>query len=78
MKNQDRIFYYDFLRAFAIIAVIICHLEIFYGPNPTSFQTILKLTIHTVGRVGVPIFLMISGALLLRKKYELWDCPIII
>ena len=73
METKERIFYYDFLRAFAIIAVIICHLEIFYGSNPTAVQTVLKLTIHDIGRMGVPIFLMISGALLLRKKYELAD-----
>lgn len=71
MKTKERIFYYDFLRAFAIIAVIICHVDIFFGPSPNTFQIIAKLTFHDIGRIGVPIFLMISGALLLNKDYDL-------
>lgn len=73
MKTKERIFYYDFLRAFAIIAVILCHIDIFYGDLNTPLQIICKLTINDIGRMGVPIFLMISGALLLNRDYELSD-----
>lgn len=73
MKTKERIFYYDFLRAFAIIAVIICHVDIFYGSLSTPLQIIAKLTFHDIGRIGVPIFLMISGALLLNRDYDLSD-----
>ncbi len=73
MKTKERIFYYDFLRAFAIIAVIICHVDIFYGSLSTPLQIIAKLTFHDIGRIGVPIFLMISGALLLNREYVLSD-----
>lgn len=73
MKTKERIFYYDFLRAFAIIAVIICHVDIFYGDLTAPWQIIAKLTFHDIGRIGVPIFLMISGALLLNRDYELSD-----
>ena len=73
MNTRERIFYYDFLRTFAILAVIICHLGIFYGLNPTPTQTIMKITMYEIGGIGVPIFLMISGALLLKKKYDLSD-----
>ena len=67
--RKERIFYYDFLRAFAIIAVINCHLDHFFGPLTTPTQIIAQMTFHDIGNVGVPIFLMISGALLLNREY---------
>ena len=74
MKNKkERIFYYDFLRAFAIIAVIICHVDFFFGPLTTPTKIIAQMTFHDIGRIGVPIFLMISGALLLNRDYNLSD-----
>ena len=73
MKTKERIFYYDFLRAFAIIAVILCHVGIFYGSQVTQTQTISRLIIADIGRCGVPIFLMISGALLLNRTESLSD-----
>jgi len=71
MMKKERIFYYDFLRAFAIIGVIICHVDMFFGPLTTPLEIIAQQTFHDIGRMGVPIFLMISGALLLNKDYEI-------
>lgn len=71
--KKERIFYYDFLRAFAIIAVLICHVDLFFGPLNTPFEIIGQMTFHDLGRIGVPLFLMISGALLLNREYELGD-----
>jgi len=71
--KKERIFYYDFLRAFAIIAVLICHVDVFFGPLNTPFEVISQLAFHDLGRIGVPIFLMISGALLLNREYDLGD-----
>ncbi|MBQ9026484.1 MAG: acyltransferase [Methanobrevibacter sp.] len=67
--KKERIFYYDLLRAFAIIAVIICHVDHFFGPLTTQAQIITQMTFHDIGDIGVPIFLMISGALLLNREY---------
>jgi len=67
--KKERIFYYDALRAFAIIAVIICHVDMFFGPLTSQTQVISQMTFHDIGRIGVPIFLMISGALLLNRDY---------
>ena len=67
--KKERIFYYDLLRAFAIIAVIICHVDHFFGPLTTQTQVIAQMTFHSIGDIGVPIFLMISGALLLNREY---------
>ena len=39
--KKERILYYDMLRAFAIIAVIICHLDHFFGPLTNQMQIIV-------------------------------------
>ena len=67
--KKERIFYYDFLRAFAIIAVIICNVDHFFGPLVGTTQIVAQMTFHDIGRIGVPIFLMISGALILNRPY---------
>lgn len=67
--KKERIFYYDFLRAFAIIAVIICHVDAFFGPLTNTTQIVAQMTFHDIGRIGVPIFFMISGALILNREY---------
>ena len=69
MKTKERIFYFDVLRAFAIIGVIICHVDHFFGSLTTPAQIITQMTFHDIGNIGVPIFLMISGALLLNREY---------
>lgn len=69
MQTKERIFYYDVLRAFAIIGVIICHLDHFFGSLTTPAQILSKITFHDMGNIGVPIFLMLSGALLLNREY---------
>ena len=67
--KKERIFYYDMLRAFAIIAVIICHVDFYFGNITTPVGILAKMTFHDIGRIVVPIFLMISGALLLNRDY---------
>ena len=72
---KKRIFYFDQIRALAIVLVVMIHIcNAFRG-------------VHVVGTVGwmipsftkgfcviaVPLFLMISGALLLNRNYELKD-----
>ena len=71
---KNRIFYYDFLRALAIIAVIMCHIDLFFGSYQDGiFKYIFHSMFHGTGLVGVPIFLMLTGALLLNKKYEIYS-----
>ncbi len=71
MKNKQRIFYYDFLRAFAIIAVILCHVDGVYKFTTSSLKLAIPMLLNDIGLIGVPIFLMLSGALLLNKEYTL-------
>ena len=49
--KKERIFYYDVLRAFAIIAVIICHVDMFFGPVNTPSELIFLKTFHDIGRL---------------------------
>ena len=75
VNGRNRIFYLDQVRALAIILVILCHVLREYtkirpigsvGWSSTAF-------LIDFGVMGVPLFLMISGSLLLNRDYELGD-----
>lgn len=65
--------YYDKLRILATIAVITIHVSsnLFYHKPIGSLSWWIGSTFDTISRFGVPIFLMISGALLLPKKEDI-------
>lgn len=65
---KHRIFYLDFLRTTAIIAVIMCHSTVLFTYPNNNIQLIAQYTFQDIGAIGVPIFLMLSGALLLNNK----------
>lgn len=67
----------DLARAMAIICVVTCHAtEAGYALHADSFASrgmasqSLAIALYTVGRLGVPIFLMLTGRLLLRRDYD--------
>lgn len=68
--KKERVVYFDFLRIFAAFAVVVLHTssQKFYDVDVFS----LKWTFFNIGdsvvRWGVPIFVMISGALFLGKQ----------
>lgn len=70
MKN--RIFYFDELRALAILLVILIHVSKWFAEvEPIhSFFWCVTTAFCSLGNMGVPLFLMISGALLLNRKHE--------
>lgn len=75
---MNREIYYDQLRVIAIISIICCHVCCdFLYLNPaimTHFKTFYFISFFTLGRfVGIPIFVMLSGALLINKKYSFKD-----
>ena len=70
-SKKERIFYLDELRALAILLVILCHAAQFFPPAMDYSSLPVSLSYISVGRIGVPLFLMISGALLLGKDYSL-------
>ena len=81
--DRKRVVYYDFARVFAIISISFNHAVNRTFDNYTDtqaeflsldHQTILIKTCVTVfSRLGVPIFLMLTGALILSKSFETKD-----
>lgn len=72
MKTRE--YSFDILRSIAMIMVIIVHVSNVYSRSfgiigNKSF--IISLFFNTTSRISVPIFLMISGALLLDRKFDL-------
>lgn len=75
MNNEDsRFLWLDASRVFAVICVILCHTtETIYKMNVNNWEglsyisKLFRTIAFTAGRLGVPLFLMISGALLLSK-----------
>ena len=63
----------DFLRVISMLLVIVIHVANYYG---RAFDKISKLSFlgeiifNVITRVSIPIFFMISGALLLNKNYD--------
>ena len=70
-KNlSDRVYYIDILRVLACIAVIMTHASDDYVlDNFGSSNFMIGNVIDSISRIGVPIFVMISGALLLNKNH---------
>ncbi len=75
INGRDRIFYLDEVRALAILLVILCHIiREFCKIRPAgSLGWTASGILIDFGVIGVPLFLMISGALLLNRDYELPD-----
>ena len=71
MNSTKRIFYYDFLRALAIILVILCHVDGYVGYTFTSLKHAIPGLLTTTTLPAVPLFVMLTGALLLNKSYSL-------
>lgn len=64
-ENENRIFYLDQLRALAIIGVIGIHV------SPYFLETLIGTSFLFISEFAIPIFLMISGILLLNKNYSI-------
>ena len=71
--SKNRIEYFDGLRAFATIAVIMLHVcaANWYARPVTSSSWIVCSAYDSIVRWCVPCFIMISGALFLDKKINL-------
>ncbi len=70
MAEKKRIYYLDFLRAFAAMMVILVHSisdYIVVAPNYGSKSWYVYLVLNAFSRTGVPLFFMISGYLLLSS-----------
>lgn len=80
MNAQNRIQYLDVARAIAIVSITFNHAVnrsfSVYQDTMLEYQSIpiglsiIKVLLYTFSRIGVPLFLMITGALLLSRDYE--------
>lgn len=76
MKQSKRIFYYDVLRAMAIIGIVFCHASITFVTKPNLINLnyfIISSVFDCFRDFSIPIFVMLSGALLIGKKDTLAD-----
>ena len=73
---KPSIFYIDFLRCLAAFAVVLIHVlgpfRYLYGEIP-EYQWLAASGINSITRWAVPVFMMLSGALLLSTKRP-FDC----
>lgn len=75
-QNRGRTIWLDYARMLAIICVVITHttervysLEAEILGQYSSYSRIFALSMHTIGRLGVPIFFFLTGYLLLDRDY---------
>lgn len=75
MNQKKRIEWIDYARVCAIVCVILCHAtensyrDVIFGERTIGPALwIIENTLFTIGRMGVPLFLAISGTLLLAKE----------
>ena len=75
--NSKHIFYFDALRAFAILCVVLLHVTGHLGEIMNyNLHTIFSLSgfyetfANNFFRIGVDLFLMLSGALLLGRNWD--------
>lgn len=71
--NQKREYAFDYLRIVSMIMVIIVHVSNVYSRSfgvISNKSFLISLGFNTISRISVPIFLMISGALLLDRSFN--------
>lgn len=80
MTQKKREAWLDYARIFAILCVICCHaVENYYGAVVSGNERIdfvpwiVENTLFTIGRLGVPLFLAISGTLLLNREKDVFS-----
>ena len=76
--KKMRVYQLDWIRTAAIACVILCHVtELVYGGDALSFASmpirsrLVAFSFFCIGRLGVPLFLFLSGYLLLKKEYNI-------
>lgn len=68
MYKKERIYYFDILKALAIFGVVFIH--VFALGNMSQVKGITIVNFKEIFEFAVPVFLMVTGALLLNRDYE--------
>ncbi|MEN8253072.1 MAG: acyltransferase family protein [Patescibacteria group bacterium] len=72
-QNKNYIFSFDLIRAFAILGVVAIHVFLPIYTRPDFLAGIswwFAYSVNAISRSAVPLFIMVSGALLLNKKQK--------
>jgi len=64
-----RLFYFDIIRAAACLMVVMIHVSGCFLVNADGKLDLLAHVFNSLSRPGVPLFVMISGALMLDEQY---------
>ncbi|MBQ2666050.1 acyltransferase family protein [Methanobrevibacter sp.] len=72
VKTKKRIIYLDYLRVLAIFGVLLNHISANWEGGELINSSI-ALLYNSFGRIGVPLFLMLTGVLLLNNKLPIKD-----
>ena len=77
MARTSRLPWIDLVRMIALFCVILCHsvegiysLNIDFMLSVSNRTRVFAITGFTVGRLGVPLFLLITGYLMLDREYD--------
>jgi surface polysaccharide O-acyltransferase-like enzyme len=74
MQQENKTLWYDNLRVIATLGVIGIHVSSDYAPTSGSISDYtfwVGNTFDSLSRFAVPVFVMLSGALLLSKEYSI-------
>ena len=76
--ESKRIFYFDALRTIAIMSVVLLHVTGHLGEmmhynalSIFSFNGLFELFMNNFTRIGVDLFFVLSGALLLGREWNI-------
>lgn len=69
-KKENRIVYLDIIKILAAILVVFIHTGDFLLFNNNSANSTVFSILFSFCRIGIPLFLMVTGALTLSKEYS--------
>lgn len=68
---KQRSLYIDIVKLLAIVFVVMCHIPMaFAAEGPTGDGALWRYAMTAIGDMGVPLFMMASGALVLGKDFN--------
>lgn len=68
---KQRLLYIDIVKLLAIVFVVMCHIPMaFAGEGTTGDNALWRYAMTAIGDMGVPLFMMASGALVLGKDFH--------
>ena len=70
-QMSERKLSYDYIRVIACICIIGIHATVYQETDIQGKTEMLNYILHSFSRIGLPVFFMLSGALILNSKKEI-------